>query len=189
MKPLLLGISAAFLLTTCAAYKAQHATATESSSSKAHATATASATSSSAQKPAKPLKLDKAFGEPMESKVSTRPLAEQQAYLVSELDRFREDLKQNGMYDCCVKPACRQCAMTAGECHCREVIAANGPCCGECTQAWVEGRGDAPGIDREKVLEHLGCVRELYEKKTPDGVVPPGQRKDGQSNESSEHHH
>ena len=77
-----------------------------------------------------------------------------------------------------MKPACRQCALNAGECHCRRVIDANGPCCGECTQAWVEGRGVTEGVDREQVLQHLGCVRELYEKKTPEGMAPPGQRKD-----------
>ena len=91
--------------------------------------------------------------------------------LISEIDKFQEELKANGLYDCCVKPACRQCAITAGECHCRRVIDANGPCCGECTQSWVEGRGNTEGVDREQVLAHLGCVRELYEKKTPEGIA------------------
>jgi hypothetical protein len=112
-----------------------------------------------------------------------QPLAIKQAMLISEIDRYQAELKANGKYDCCVTPACRQCAITAGECHCRHVIDANGPCCGECTQSWVEGRGNTAGVDREKVLEHLGCVRELYEKKTPEGMTPPGQRKD------SEHQH
>ena len=57
----------------------------------------------------------------------------------------------------------------------KKVIDANGPCCGECTQSWIEGRGNTAGVDREKVLAHLGCVRELYEKKVPDGVTAPGQ--------------
>jgi hypothetical protein len=42
------------------------------------------------------------------------------------------------------------------------------------------------------VLEHLGCVRELYEKKTPEGITPPAQPKDGQppaEGASEEHHH
>ena len=114
------------------------------------------------------------------------PLAMKQAVVTAELDRYIEELKAQGMYDCCVKPACRQCAITAGECHCRQVIDANGPCCGECTQSWVEGRGNTAGVDREKVLEHLGCVRELYEKKTPEGMTPPGQRKEGE--QQHEHH-
>lgn len=106
-----------------------------------------------------------------------QPLGMKQAIVTAELDKYISELKAQGMYDCCVKPACRQCAINAGECHCREVIDRNGPCCGECTQAWVEGRGDTAGIDRETVLQHLGCVRELYEKKVPEGVVPPGQPK------------
>lgn len=105
------------------------------------------------------------------------PLAIKQAILVSELDKYVEDLKANGKYDCCVKPACRMCAINAGECHCRQVIDKNGPCCGECTQSWVEGRGNTAGVDREAVLKHLGCVRELYDKPTPEGVTPPGQAK------------
>ena len=104
-----------------------------------------------------------------------QPLALKQAVLLSEIDRYKAELASNGKYDCCVKPGCRQCVLTAGECHCRKVIDANGPCCGECTQSWIEGKGNTAGIDREKVLEHLGCVRELYEKKVPDGVAAPGQ--------------
>ena len=105
------------------------------------------------------------------------PLAMKQAVVTAELDRYIEELKSQGMYDCCVKPACRQCAINAGECHCRQVIDSNGPCCGECTQSWVEGRGNTAGVDREAVLKHLGCIRELYEKKVPDGMTPPGQPK------------
>ena len=103
-----------------------------------------------------------------------QPLAMKQAVVVSELDRYIEELKAQGKYDCCVKPACRQCAINAGECHCRQVIDANGPCCGECTQSWVEGRGNTAGIDRETVLRHLGCIRELYDKPVPPGLVSPG---------------
>lgn len=105
------------------------------------------------------------------------PLAIKQAILVSEIDKYIDDLKANGKYDCCVKPSCRQCAINAGECHCRQVIDKNGPCCGECTQSWVEGRGNTAGVDREAVLKHLGCIRELYDKPTPEGVETPGQSK------------
>ena len=161
MKSLALAVSAALLLSSCAAYKAQHASAEPKAS---RPSSSASAESEPAPKAAPP--------------VIAEPLALRQSMLISELDKFQEELKANGLYDCCVKPACRQCALTAGECHCRMVIDANGPCCGECAQSWVEGRGNTAGVDREKVLEHLGCVRELYEKKTPEGMTPPAQRKD-----------
>jgi hypothetical protein len=176
MKRLALAVSATLLLTTCAAYNAQHASAdpkparvVATSDSAAEAVARTEAAHHHAEAPVNPA---------VAAAFSTAPMSTKQAMLISELDKFQEELAANGLYDCCVKPACRQCAITAGECHCRRVIDANGPCCGECTQSWVEGRGNTEGVDREQVLAHLGCVRELYEKKTPEGIVPPGQRKD-----------
>jgi hypothetical protein len=160
MKRLTIAVSAVLVLCHCAAYKAQHA-GIDVNASRSEAAARAEV--------------------PVLAETGTafdaQPLALKQALLISELDRYQAELKANGLYDCCVTPACRQCALTAGECHCRMVIDANGPCCGECTQSWVEGRGNTAGVDREKVLEHLGCVRELYEKKTPEGMTPPAQRK------------
>ena len=155
MKPLALAVPAVLFLTTCAAYHAQHQVS-EPRAARTESAATAPAAAAS---------------------VSSEPLGLQHHMLISEIDKYREELHANGKYDCCVKPACRQCALTAGECHCREVISANGPCCGECTQSWVEGKGNTEGVDREQVLAHLGCLRELYEKPVPEGVTPPGQKK------------
>ena len=158
MKSLALAVPVVLLLSACAAYNAQHGRLDRQAA------------------PAPEAKAETA--PPAPEVASNDPHSLQQALLIKQIDEFREDLKANGKYDCCVKPACRQCAMTAGECHCREVISANGPCCGECTQSWVEGRGNTAGVDREQVLAHLGCVRELYEKKVPEGVTAPGQKKD-----------
>lgn len=165
MKRAVVALSAVFLLSTCAAYKAQHA------STAAPAPFAAASKDAHAGH-------DGHGAQPAAAAAAADPLTVRQAALISELDRFQDELKAEGKYDCCVTPACRQCAITAGECHCRHVISANGPCCGECTQAWVEGRGNVPGVDRETVLAHLGCVRELYERKTPEGIEPPAQRKD-----------
>ena len=168
MKTLALALSSLFLLSTCAAYKAQHAAAPEPMrAAKTNAMAPAAA-----EKTTAPEAAHAAHAKAEE------PMSPRQALLISEIDKYQDELKANGQYDCCVTPACRQCAITAGECHCRHVISANGPCCGECTQAWVEGRGNVPGVDRETVLAHLGCVRELYERRTPEGIEPPAQRKD-----------
>lgn len=155
-----LAVAAAVLLSTCSAYKAQHAGADPNTTRTAEA--------------AREVKTDPHVVATFDS----QPLGMKQAVLISELDKYTDELKANGKYDCCVKPACRQCAINAGECHCRAVIDASGPCCGECTQSWIEGKGNTAGVDREKVLEHLGCVRELYEKKVPDGVVAPGTKKE-----------
>jgi len=143
------------LFSTCAAYQAQHS-GTDTKSTRP-------------EEQAKQMKTDPSVTASFEA----QPLALKQSILISELDHYTEELKSNGKYDCCVKPGCRECIIRAGECHCRKVIDANGPCCGECTQSWIEGRGNTAGVDREKVLEHLGCVRDLYEKKVPDGVTPP----------------
>ena len=165
MKSLALAVPAVLLLTTCAAYRAQH----QSLSAPARTEAPASSESESAAH---------AEHAPASAAAMHTGLVDmRQAMLVSEIDKYIDELGANGKYDCCVKPACRQCAITAGECHCRQVVTADGPCCGECTQAWVEGRGNIEGVDREQVLAHLGCVRSLYEKKTPEGMVAPAQRK------------
>lgn len=155
MKRIATAVSVLLLLSSCAAYQAQHG-GTDTKSTRA-------------EDQAKQVKHDPAVTAAFEA----QPLALKQAILISELDHYTEELKSNGKYDCCVKPGCRECVIRAGECHCRKVIDANGPCCGECTQSWIEGRGNTAGVDREKVLEHLGCVRELYEKKIPEGVTPP----------------
>ncbi len=157
MKRIALVVAVALLSSTCAAYKAQHSgpdpntTRSEESARKVEVA------------PAATMHFEQ------------QPLANKQAILISELDKYATELAANGKYDCCVKPGCRECVIRAGECHCRKVIDASGPCCGECTQAWIEGRGNTAGVDRDKVLEHLGCVRELYEKKVPAGITPPGQ--------------
>jgi hypothetical protein len=142
----------AFCLSGCAAYQAQHHGVDENTTREEAA--------------AKKLVADRELMKRFEA----QSLAMKQATLISALDQYTADLASNGKYDCCVKPGCRQCIIREGECHCRKVIDANGPCCGECTQAWIEGKGNTAGIDREKVLEHLGCVRELYEKKA--GAAP-----------------
>ena len=156
MRRIAAAVAVAVLCSTCAAYKAQHSGPDPNTTR----------TEDAAQKVSLPPATTTQFEQ--------QPLALKQAILIAELDKYTGELASNGKYDCCVKPGCRECVIRAGECHCRKVIDANGPCCGECTQAWIEGRGNTAGVDREKVLEHLGCVRELYEKKVPDGVQPPG---------------
>lgn len=175
MKSLAITVSAALLLSSCAAYRAQHARL-DAPASRPAATSDASDTTASVMPSARTM-----------NALASQPLAVKQTMLISEIDRYVEELKQAGQYDCCVKPACRQCAITAGECHCQQVVEKDGPCCGECTQGWVEGRGEIPGVDREQVLAHLGCVRELYEKKVPEGMAAPAQRKD-QDEPKHKHH-
>jgi hypothetical protein len=165
MKNIALTTCVLIALSSCAAYKAQHAVAARPA---AAATGAADTRTHEGHE----------GGAAPATSHRTEPMNLTQATLISEIDKYRADLAANGKYDCCVKPACTQCALTAGECHCRRVVSADGPCCGECTQSWVEGRGNTEGVDREQVLAHLGCVRELYEKKVPEGMEAPAQRKD-----------
>ena len=108
-----------------------------------------------------------------------------QATLLSELDLYKTELASEGKYECCVSPGCNECPIRDGECHCKHTVAASGPCCGECTAAWIDGRGDIPGVDKEKVLASLGCVRELYEKKMPDEAAKPA----AAATPATPHHH
>lgn len=177
MKRIAVAFSALVLLSTCTAYRAQHASADGGGSA-----------ASAASEPAHQ-HVSSAANTTVAAAIESQPLDAKQAILLSELDKYINELKADGKYDCCVRPACKQCAINAGECHCRQVINADGPCCGECTQAWVEGRGVTEGVDREAVLAHLGCVRELYEKKVPEGMTPPGQKPPGQKPATDGHKH
>lgn len=81
-----------------------------------------------------------------------------------EVEAVKRALHAEGKYACCVEPACNQCLLEYGECHCREAVAENGPCCGECTEAWLDGRGVVEGIDPWELLER---------KKAQQRSVPP----------------
>lgn len=89
--------------------------------------------------------------------------AKKKSTLLSQLSVFKQELAEQGKYDCCVRPGCNECVLNRGECHCRVGVEHGAPCCGECTAAWIEGRGNVPGVDKEQILRNLGCYRELYE--------------------------
>jgi hypothetical protein len=70
-----------------------------------------------------------------------------------EVEQTKASLAQKGQYSCCVRPACSQCLLKYGHCHCREAVKKDGPCCGECTEAWIEGRGTVEGVTAWDILE------------------------------------
>jgi hypothetical protein len=59
-----------------------------------------------------------------------------------------------------VEPPCTQCLLDYGECHCREAVRHEGPCCGECTEAWIDGRGAVEGVTAWELLERRKDVLE-----------------------------
>jgi hypothetical protein len=89
------------------------------------------------------------------------PEPAQGARLRGEVAEAKANLEKQGRYRCCVRPSCNECLLKRGECHCREVAAKKGPCCGECTEAWIEGHGAVEGLDALELLRHkLGMLNE-----------------------------
>lgn len=99
------------------------------------------------------------------------PEGDQVARIRGEVSLVKETLARDGRYACCVEPACTECLLKYGECHCREAVQKEGPCCGECTEAWVEGRGAVEGVTAWELLERkkdvLRQVHEHGEDKPP----------------------
>jgi len=58
-----------------------------------------------------------------------------------ERDAIREQLANEGRYDCCVKPGCTACIADRNECTCQMDIRNKDPICGECLVGYREGRG------------------------------------------------
>jgi len=130
--PRLAGLWLALTLAACAAYQAQHAASDGSGGGHAEAA----------------LAVEKPSGQYCEM-----PVDRQTALLRGEVEHAKAELARQGRYDCCVAPACTECLMHHGECHCRDVVRKEGPCCGECTQAWIEGKGTVEGVNAWDLLE------------------------------------
>ena len=101
--------------------------------------------------------------------------------LQGEVEEVKAELARQGRYACCVEPACTQCLLKYGECHCREAIRKEGPCCGECTEAWIEGRGAVEGVTAWELLERKKKILDEVNEKKGGGEHPPG--------EQHQHHH
>ncbi len=99
----------------------------------------------------------------------------QVSHIKGEVEQAKESLARKGQYSCCVHPACSQCLLKYGHCHCREAVKKDGPCCGECTEAWIEGRGAVEGVTAWDILEKK---RKILEEANGKGSAekPPAQR-------------
>ncbi|HKI03326.1 MAG TPA: hypothetical protein VKK31_15210 [Thermoanaerobaculia bacterium] len=127
----LLGLSLALLLAACAAFQAQHQGAAPSHDH------------------------DHAHAAVIPPPGEFSELAEdgQIARIRGEVEEVKANLARQGRYSCCVHPACNECLLKYGQCHCRDVVRDEGPCCGECTEAWIEGRGTVEGVNAWDLLE------------------------------------
>ncbi|HEY0554893.1 MAG TPA: hypothetical protein VGG20_11545 [Thermoanaerobaculia bacterium] len=138
----LLGLAMSLLLTACAAYQAQHA-----------------------PPPAAP----SAAGEPGEAlpeaahpegNFTALSDGAQISRIKGEVEQTKANLAQKGQYACCVRPACTECLLKYGHCHCRDAVRKAGPCCGECTEGWIEGKGAVEGVTAWEVLERKKKILE-----------------------------
>lgn len=154
-----LSLGAALLLAAgCAAYRAQH---------------------QGAAGPA-------ADSSPEASPVAVNPSGEfselrpdlQVARVKGEVAAAKASLAQQGRYSCCVEPSCNECLLKYGQCHCRDVVRKDGPCCGECTEAWIEGRGVVEGVNAWDIL--------LRERKK---LEEANRQKSGEEKPPEEHQH
>jgi hypothetical protein len=154
----LIGLCFALTLAACAAYKAQH----DAGMAPGHNHPDAGARA----------------GEAPGAEFTELPEAAQLARVRGETEAMKAQLAKTGRYACCVEPPCTECLLKYGECHCRETVRKEGPCCGECTEAWVEGRGAVEGVSAWEILERKKDML----RQNGGGAAPPPQ-------EHNMHHH
>ncbi|HEY3567992.1 MAG TPA: hypothetical protein VGP73_08665 [Thermoanaerobaculia bacterium] len=141
----LLALLMSLLLTACAAYQAQHTPPRAVNAGPEDVAATLEAIA--------PAGDFTALGD--EAQVSR---------IKGEVEQAKASLASKGQYSCCVRPACSQCLLKYGHCHCREAVKKDGPCCGECTEAWIEGKGAVEGVTAWDILEKKRKILEEANK-------------------------
>lgn len=137
----LLALLMSLLLTACAAYQAQH--------TPPRAVAAGPEDTAALLEAVRPPGDFTSLGD--EAQISR---------IKGEVEQSKGNLSYKGQYSCCVHPACSQCLLKYGHCHCRETVRRNGPPCGECTEAWIEGRGIVEGVTAREILERKAKVLE-----------------------------
>lgn len=142
----LLALAMSLLLTACAAYQAQHSPPRAAQAGPEDAAATLEA-----------IRPPGDFTEMSDGAQISR--------IKGEVEQAKENLARKGQYSCCVRPACSQCLLKYGHCHCREAVKKDGPCCGECTEAWIEGKGAVEGVTAWDILEKKKKILEEANRK------------------------
>ena len=151
----LAALSLALFLAACAAYQAQHQAAVPAAAD-AHATAPAAVRPS---------------GE-----FSELTPDGQIARVRGEVEEAKANLARQGRYSCCIKPPCTECLLKYGQCHCRDAVRKQGPCCGECTEGWIEGKGAVEGVTAWELLERKKKLLDETNRQKSGEEKPPEQQ-------------
>ncbi len=71
----------------------------------------------------------------------------------ADLEELKADLRDKGMYVCCIRNDCNWCAVQMGHCPCAELVMEKGneKSCPECAAAWNRKRGKIPGVDPDAI--------------------------------------
>lgn len=91
------------------------------------------------------------FWEPKGSYVEVnQPSVEE---LRNKLEIVKEELRESGVYRCCIQNDCSWCAIYMGRCICADLIVVEGreQSCPECAAAWNRKLGKIPGVDPDAV--------------------------------------
>lgn len=71
-----------------------------------------------------------------------------------QLTVLKQELRDKGRYNCCIRNDCNWCALYMGHCPCADLVRREGRerSCPECAAAWNKKQGRVPGID-PRVIE------------------------------------
>ncbi len=110
-----------------------------------------------------------------------------------DLTGLKAELKEEGVYNCCIKNECNWCALYMGHCPCGELMSKEGQekSCPECAAAWNRKLGKTPGVDPDAIgVTTFGIYG--YEKDGhhyPSSKESKAETEDAHSSHTDEHHH
>ncbi|MDK1032262.1 MAG: hypothetical protein QGD94_09670 [Planctomycetia bacterium] len=70
-----------------------------------------------------------------------------------DLNALKADLREKGLYACCIRNDCNWCALYMGHCPCAKLLLKDGEekSCPECAAAWNRKQGRIPGVDADAI--------------------------------------
>ncbi|MBI5463774.1 MAG: hypothetical protein HY966_02320 [Ignavibacteriales bacterium] len=87
-------------------------------------------------------------GMDLVARVSTAPMKRDTAATARPT---KQQLIENGKYNCCIKEPCDECYRDGENCACYTAVKKSGIVCRECYKGWQEGIGRVPGVSKDSV--------------------------------------